>query len=332
MIQVVPDACRKVADYLRRHPIPEDVEDQMLPSVSPELAGNYLFLLVAICHQTTPQGNPPPPPLVGTVAGVSRKGWDYLSAKLQEVVTTSQELLTPSTWATVTGPDLTAIFRDATNGERLSDPEGRAGLVRDMGEKMTAARWTCLHDMQNAVGSRVAELLPALAQFHAYRDPVQKKSLFLLSLMRNSKLWDFPDPESLGPPVDYHEVRGHLRLGTVQVVSDVLEGKLRSQTEVTPEEDLAIRRAVFSAIMRIAEELKVTPSQMHYLFWNIFRTCCKREETHCAACPAGCGLVQRYRPLTVHSVGPASCPFSPVCSSAGQHLKYVEHYHRTDYY
>lgn len=60
-----------------------------------------------------------------------------------------------------------------------------------------------------------AGLYRRLAGIRAYRDPVRKKSSFLLELLRSQCGWQFVDVENLSAPVDYHEVRGHFRLGTV---------------------------------------------------------------------------------------------------------------------
>ena len=73
--------------------------------------------------------------------------------------------------------------------------------------------WINVSQMLAANDFRISNLLNTLGNFSAYRDPVRKKSLFFLSLLRNSGLASFSDDGNLGPPVDYHEVRGHLRIG-----------------------------------------------------------------------------------------------------------------------
>jgi hypothetical protein len=160
------------------------------------------------------------------------------------------------------------LFRDPVLGDRLSEPEQRSALVRDLGRVMVEHQWRWFEDLYRASQGRVAtghpNLFELLSEFIAYRDPVRKKSAFVLALMRNSGLWTYVDDGALGPPVDYHEVRGHLRIGTVVVTDQSLRRKLMNDVPVTAEEDIAIRRAVYDAIMLISEDPGLrNPSQLH---------------------------------------------------------------------
>jgi hypothetical protein len=99
---------------------------------------------------------------------------------------------------------------------------------------------------------------------------------------------------------------------------------------VTEDEDVAIRTAVSDAINAIAERTLLTPSRLHYLFWNVFRACCKRDETHCSDCPSTCALPSRYVDLSLPDL--RRCVFSDVCSSNGRADKMTEHFALTDFY
>lgn len=328
------EACRSLASLLCASDVPPDREDSSLPDLTPVQVGNYYLFLVSICHQTSPRGKPP---LEGVIDGVRLRGWDYLTAKFERAVSSDDALLSPTRWASMTQADLVALFRDPTYGERLSDPTGRAKLVRNLGAIMGSRGWSLFQDLYDLCGGRVAtespNLLELLGGFRAYDDPVFKKSFFLLSVMKNTGLWTYPDDDRLGPPVDYHEVRGHLRIGTVVVRDEFLRQKLLDEVPVDPGEDVVIRDAVRRAIMVLSELTGFrNPSKLHYLFWNVFRACCRHDETHCLACPPGCSLPVRYIPLALHARGPRRCPFSEVCSSAGKTNKLFEHVFDTDYY
>lgn len=52
--------------------------------------------------------------------------------------------------------------------------------------------------------------------------------------MQNAGLWVFADRDKLGAPVDYHEVRGHLRIGTVQIHDEELRTRLVEGRDVSP--------------------------------------------------------------------------------------------------
>lgn len=328
------EACRSLAFLLRASDVPPDREDSSLPELTLAQVGNYYLFLVSICHQTSPRGKAP---LEGVIDGVHRRGWDYLTAKFERAVSSDDELLSPTRWASLTWAEMAALFRDPGYGERLSDPAGRAALVRNLGVIMESRGWSHFQDLYDSCGGRVAtgspHLLKLLGEFRAYNDPVFKKSFFLLSVMKNSGLWTYPDDDRLGPPVDYHEVRGHLRIGTVVVRDELLRQKLHDEVPVDLDEDVAIRDAVRRAIMLLSELTGFrNPSKLHYLFWNVFRACCRHDETHCLACPSGCSLPARYVPLAFHSWGPRRCPFSEVCLSAGKTNKLFEHVFDTDYY
>ncbi len=336
LVQVVVDEamCSAVAGLLSGKAIPSDREDTNLAGFAGKEIGNFYLLLVAICHQTSPLGRPP---LEGDVAGRHLRGWDYLSAKLEDACRTRREFLLPSRWAQASADDVLQIFRDSQNGDRISDPAGRASLIRNLGQVMLGRRWEYADDFFRLSQGRIAvgdpNLLGLLAQFRAYDDPVRKKSYFFLALMRNTAKWHYTDPQNLGPPVDYHEIRGHLRIGTARILDDQLRSKLLQGTEISAEEDIAIRTAVHDAIMRISELSGLRdPSRLHYLFWNVFRSCCTRTDPHCLACPPSCTLPARYVPLAIHPDGRRRCPFSAVCQSAGREPKLIEHHVETDYY
>ncbi|MGD1277014.1 MAG: hypothetical protein ABR964_07315 [Tepidisphaeraceae bacterium] len=326
--------CERVAAVLARHVIPIDQEDTKLPELSRTEIGNFYLFLVAICHQTSPKGLPP---LAGKVNGRSLRGWDYLSARLEGDSATDHSLLAPKEWGHMTGERLACLFRDSEAGDRLTEPGARALLIRNLGEVMERNAWKAAEDIYEKSGHRIAQgsanLLELLSRFRAYDDPVCKKSYFFLGVMRNAGLWSYVDNENLGAPVDYHEVRGHLRIGTVTVHDAGLREKLFRGEPVNAEEDIAIRRAVLEAILLLSRLTGLkNPSQLHYLFWNVFRSCCTRESPHCFRCPSRCTLPERYVPLAIHEDGVRRCPFSSVCQSAGREPKLLEHVFKTDYY
>ena len=295
---------------------------------SPLEIGDFYLFLVAICHQTTPRGMPP---LLGVVDGRERRGWDYMLGRFEHLARRDRDLLSLGYWREMTGERLANLFSDAKYGARLVETDRRAELIRNLAAVMDAEHWDHLQHVYRLADGRVAtgdpNLVGLLSRFDAYRDPVNKKTFYLLALMRNHGIWTYQDPDRLGPPVDYHEIRGHLRLGTVLIVNEHLERKLLTHEPVTEAEDLAIRQAVFQAIMEISRASGIhNPTRLHYLFWNVFRSCCQREETHCEACPPTCPLPARYVPLALGPDGRA-CPFRTVCRAAREpeRRRLVEH-------
>lgn len=334
LVEVDSLACRRLAQLLREREIPMDREESTLLGIPPDAIGNFYLILVAICHQTSPRARQP---AEGHVGGQRLRGWDYLLARLEQEVANDPDLVNPRRWRKLTESDVRNMFRDPQLGERLTDPGLRAELIGNLGEVMSTNGWRRADDLYELCHHRIAtghpNLLETLAAFRAYADPVRKKSLFFLALMRNSKQWTYEDDEMLGSPVDYHEVRGHLRMGTVKVNEASLRERLLANTPVNEREDIAIRKAVYDAIMLLSELSGLrNPSQLHYLFWNVFRSICTREDPQCLEILQDCSLPDRYVPLTVHDIGQKRCPFSDLCISRDTPHRFYEHRFETDYY
>ena len=321
--------CAEVAAILRARPVPAAAEEHAVALGLPaDALPNFYFLTVAICHQTSPIGQPR---LGGALrTGQVAWGWDYLVRRLAERACEDVSILDPSHWRRMNAAELVRLLAAQNGPVHVTDPERRAALIRDAGTRMSLNGWSGIAEIHAGVDGWLIRdndgMLARLGTFEAYRDPVRKKSYFLLELLRNACRWHYRDPQNLGAPVDYHEVRGHLRLGTVRVIDQELQTKLKARTPVDRHADLAIRTAVARAIDEIARMAGASDSPtLHYLFWNIFRSCCGRDSTHCWACGPDCELPDRYR------LGTAECPLSPVCASRGA-PGCVEHQHETDFY
>jgi integrase len=326
-------ACLALAQLIAEARIPEDREETTLPGIARPSVANFYLALVAICHQTSPRGRPP---LQGRCDGQVRRGWDYLLARFEAVVCEDPSLVEPKCWASIRSSDLSRIFHDPEFGDTLSDVEGRAALLRDLGLRLLDDGVVNAESLYERSDHRVASedpnLLALLGRYHAYRDPVRKKSLFFLSLMRNHGLWVYRDDQLLGPPVDYHEVRGRLRIGTVRLVDPALLTQVRACQPVTQEQDIVIRQAVYGAIMLMAQAAGLSPSRLHYLFWQVFRTICTRLNPACYSLHPDMQLPSRYVHLTIPGGTLPRCPFSSLCASAGSSTPLLEHIVDTDFY
>jgi len=322
--------CSILGEFLKTVDLPSAQEEIMRYQIPDRIMSNLYFAVVAICHQTTPHKGPA---LQGYVDGKLRRGWDYLRKKWIRAAEQNPTLVSPGSLANITAQDIEQILFDARLGSTIFDSQGRASLLNDIGQKMIELGindvWS-LYELSH--GSLLSQeqpgLIELLSQFAAYKaDPVKKKLFFFLSLMFNHGFWAYTDPENLGTPVDYHEVRGHLRYGTVKIVSDQLRDKILTGQEVTSDEDTLIRRAVFDAIMLVSRISGRTPNDLHYFFWNIFRNCCRRDETHCNACGQHPSLPERYQALS-----PEKCIFAATCKNAGSEAKLTDHIVNTDLY
>jgi len=330
LIEVDRSQCRVLGEFLKTVNFPAAQEEVMQYKIPNRIMSNLYFVVVAICHQTTPHKGPA---LQGHVDGKLRRGWDYLREKWVRTVEQNSALVSPVSLANITAQDVESILFDDELGSTISDSRGRAAILNDIGQRMIDLG---IDDVQSlyelSSGSLVSRegqgLIELLSQFAAYSaDPVQKKLFFFLSLMFNHGFWVYTDPENLGTPVDYHEVRGHLRYGTVKIISEQLRDKILGGKEVTSDADVQIRKAVFDAIMSVSKISNRTPNDLHYFFWNVFRNCCRRDETHCNGCAQHPSCPERYQALS-----PTRCIFSVSCQSAGSTVKLTDHLVSTDLY
>ena len=101
---------------------------------------------------------------------------------------------------------------------------------------------------------------------------------------------------------------------------------------VSEREDVAIRSAVHEAIGRISKiHGRVNPMELHYLFWNVFRSVCLRDQPLCHFARDS-SLPARYVPLLNIESNEQRCPFVSICPSADLDARYVEHQFKTDWY
>lgn len=292
---------------------------------------NCYFAIVAISHQTSPIGERR---LQGRIDGDTKYGWDYLKEKFLIAANQDKALTTPRRWQVFTPQQLAELYRDKECGMTLNRVSERTLFINDLGRRLRAEGLCFIHDAFEASRRTIGGdegFLQFLSQFQAFADPLCKKSLFFLSLAINECGWSPTDLENLLSPIDYHELRGHLRIGTIIVNDEDLSRELYLGLPVTDSEDFFLRKAAQEVNNWIAEKVQRTNSVLHYLLWNVFRSCCPRSagETHCSRCGQSCGLPDRYRQMNICT---DRCMFMEICQSAGQPAKlteppYVGHYY-----
>lgn len=311
--------CIKIARHIAEcGGVPPDREDPMPCSFPDAVKHNAWFTIVGINQQTTPVVGLA---LKGTINGEKRYGWDYLLQKAIAVSNENPGMFTAEWLTAVTADSLRALYYDVEEGDTLNQAEIRAMLLNDMGEFLKRNAWESVHEAYLASGGYLVRsdgkgILQALTGAKAYQDPVQKKAFYFLAIMKNEGLWQYKDILNLGPPVNYHEQRLHLRLGTVKIIDAEFERKIRMRENITDQEDIEIRFAVRRAIEFIAQLLDATPSSLHYYLWNYGRNDCSRDKPHCESCGKGCKLPERYRILGIDR-----CVFASVCQSARLSVK-----------
>lgn len=326
--------CDALASLVAAHGgFPPDTEDPLRISLSKGHLAMVNLVTVAINHQTTPLVGPH---LVGEIDGKQCRGWDYLWRKWIRSTEQDPCLAEPAMLASMCPEWLVAELADGKGSGVISDVDRRARHIANIGAVMVRNDWASPADMFAEAGGIIGStdregLRLMLRQFDAYAsDPLEKKSRYVLALMKNTScVWQYVDPQNLGTPVNYHESRIHLRLGTVRILDPELLQRLIRREPVTQDEDLQIRGAVTSAINYLSSKLQIFPSTAHYAFWNFARNVCPRDKTHCEQLPENNGLPKRYHLPTVKG-----CLFAPICDSRGKDVATlpVEHSFDTDWY
>jgi len=286
-----------------------------------DLANAYLAI-VAICHQTSPPGERQ---LEGYIGSARKRGWDYLKEKFLLRAVQDGRWASRDFWIVLTPGDLSALYEDASLGKSLNRITERTFLLNDLGSMLRQRGFTRIEEAFAACGRAALDgggFLQFLKQFEAYKDPVCKKSLFFLSVAASECGWRILDGDKLRCPVDYHELRGHLRLGTVRVGDANLAFKLKTGLPFAEADDTKLRGVVQEIDDIIVRRASISSSALHYFLWNVFRCCCPRDSalTHCAGSQS-CTLPDPYKGLlSPHE----SCVFSEVCASAKETHKPAE--------
>ncbi|MEN6640996.1 MAG: hypothetical protein ABFE08_00985 [Armatimonadia bacterium] len=319
-----------VCALLQQTAIPEPQESISHDSVWPhslDLLANSYLAIVGICHQTSPIGERQ---LEGQVRNRPSRGWDYLKVKFLTRAAADPSWATPEHWRWMVPGALSELYEDETHGKTLGRVNERALLLNDMGSWLVKAKVSHIAELFQACNRTLGGpngFYQSLSSMAAYSDPVRKKSLFFASIAQSECGWQICDPEALFSPVDYHELRGHLRIGTLKFGKG-LQKKIDQGLVLSESEDTSVREAVQMANNQIAQETGISSSALHYFLWNYFRNCCSRTVTCCNTRPSDY-LPEPYGGLLAQH---ETCPLKPACASADVDNKpheppYAGHYY-----
>ncbi len=305
--------CRKLAEILRPLAFRDDFYKR--PFIAAPLAAGQkalmYFYTVGICHQTYALANPP----------ANLYGWDYLEAGFLKIFLENHPLADNDFVASQTDEKISAqlepFFTPEAEGysctlDRL--PE-RIRLLRDMAIRLREqyngdVGQMLVHSQGMAGGTN--GLYSLLSSFEAYRDPLRKKSSFLIKLLADAGLFEIHDPENLIPVMDYHMQRVLLRTGCVQIPDAQLRWKL--QKKQLCNEEPQIREACIRAMNAIADTADLPVLRLNDIFYMLGRSCCLEAPL----CQTGkCSKTPCSLTLSVHLNDHAHCLFEKACMGAG---------------
>jgi hypothetical protein len=226
--------------------------------------------------------------------------------------------------ATLSADRLDEALSPAPPSPAFPDMEARVALINDLAGHMLRAGYKSFQELCHSFGYRCLgneSIISFLKETKAYGDPAEKKARLLIGLLRDAHGWEFRDAHRLGSPVDYHEIRGHLRIGTVIVRDSGMQDRFRSDT-ITDYDDIVVRRAISDAIVAIAEDVPGHDAlQVHYILWNYFRSLCRRRKPICDGGDVAISeLDSAYVKLFQMSTKGNCCVFASFCESYGRQV------------
>jgi hypothetical protein len=326
---VIPDLarCKGVAGVLERMHLPSKLVQQPLHWSDRKAVGNFNLILISICHQTQE--------LSGVIDGRWCRGWDYLERKIESRCCTDPAFLEMDNLAALSCDGLNAALAPSVQRPAFSDIKERTSLINGLARHMAIHGYTSFERLCESVDYRCTgkdSVFAFLKATAAYSDPNEKKIRLLIGLLRDAHGWIFQDAHQLGAPVDYHEIRGHLRIGTVIVKDPAMKSRFQSDT-LTAEDDNIVRAAISGAIDAMTLYLPGHDAlHLHYVLWNFFRAGCRRDRP---ICRDGCvisrsELDEAY--VDVFETSPNRCLFSPFCKSFESRTFPIEYSYRGNYY
>lgn len=229
-------------------------------------------------------------PLVATIDGDSLKGSAYCFRSFVKLLETDPEFYKPERQAALTRKDMLVVFKSDDGNDPMPAVDLHCDMARRYGMDMTAAGKTPAGILEAARASStpLKTFLSELDKIGGYKeDPLRKKSN-LLALVLNQRpevYLSFGEGEEVQPVIDYHTMRGCLRMGLVELVDEKLRQIIEDRAIVTEEEEWAIRYACYLAVQEV---VKYSDKSMGAVDWFFFyysrQRCPEMTEPVCAEC------------------------------------------------
>jgi len=229
-------------------------------------------------------------PLIDVIDGDKLKGSAYLFRAFVRKLHDDPEFYSAKRQADLTQQEMLDLFR-ADNG---ADPMPALDLHLQMGQSygkdMLATNKTPRTILERAEQSAtpLKTFLDELDKIGGYKeDPLRKKSnlLALVLNQRPEKFLSFAFGEAVPPVIDYHTMRGCLRMGLVEIVDEELKKKVENRQIVTADEEWAIRYACYLAV---EEVVRISGKSLGAVDWFFFyysrQHCPEMTEPICADC------------------------------------------------
>ena len=294
-VRLNPDQIEKVSNVVRDLPAadPFSFVSDYLPPVNDPHALDYFFAVTLQQFSFwEDDGRKYTIPLIAEIDGRSLKGSTYLYYAYTRKLRNDPLFFSPERQAKVTDVDLLEVFK-ADDG---TDPMPALALhvekSKQYGTDMLAMGYTPEMMLVQAQRSEtpLKSFMMMLDHIGGYKeDPIRKKSdLLALCLdQRPEKFFRFGKNETVAPVVDYHCMRGCLRMGLIDVLDVDLKKKLAGRELLAEDEEWAVRYAAY----HIQEQVEILSGKhigaVDWFFFNYMRSHCpEMTDPICAECAA----------------------------------------------
>ncbi len=249
--------------------------------VERELVLRYFIVMVAMDHRLSRPGRP----YEGYVDGEFYHGADLLYRLGKKMFDEDPGFYSPENLSRIGVDDVKRWL--SIDGVEPPDLVVRVYLLRDLGYKLVKLYSGSVSNLLDKAGDRLRGsivepgLNDLLKVFHAYSDPVEKKSMLLAKFLIARGLFNPVDRLDLA--IDNHLTRIAIRLGLVMISGDLWR-KIREGVEASYDEDLLIRLVVRKAYHMVVEKTGIDPRVLDDYLWIMGRETCLRDKPLCEKC------------------------------------------------
>lgn len=245
-------------------------------------------------------------PLVAPIDGETLKGSAYLFRAFRKSLESDPNFYNPQRQAQLTQADAVKLFKADDDSDPMPSLELHLALAQKYGADMLALGKIPQQVLEAAKASSTPlhTFLASLDQISGYKeDPLRKKSN-LLALVLNQRpehFLSFGEGEAVPPVIDYHTMRGCLRMGLIDVLDDKLRKKISDRRIVAPDEEWAVRYACYLAVEEVVRVSGKSLGAVDWYFFAYSRLHCPEMTTpvclECAVNPVCARRVELFQPV-----------------------------------
>ncbi|MBN2146610.1 MAG: hypothetical protein JW726_04440, partial [Anaerolineales bacterium] len=231
-------------------------------------------------------------PLIASLDGKQLKGSSYQYRAYLRPLVADSSFYSPERQANLSQQELKTILQADDGSHPTPAFHLHLQQARQYGRDMLALGLTPRVVLQRARDSStpLMTFLDLLDHIAGYKeDPLRKKANLLAMCLnqRPERFLPFGAGETVQPVIDYHCMRSALRIGLVEVLDPDLQRKLAARQIVTPEEEWAVRYAVYLMQQQVVQISGQPLGAVDWFFFGYMRSHCpEMSEPICRECAA----------------------------------------------